>query len=99
MEVPHDGEHLEHLLCGLRDPAPVLSAEGDLGDLLPGAKALVNGATPKALLPEVCVNAAAKVCLQMRTSLPGVFIDREVCRGREDRRDTAQREAVLAVSS
>jgi hypothetical protein len=47
----------------------------------------------------VCVNAAAKVCLQMRTSLPSVFIDREVCRGREGRRDTAQREAVLAVCS
>jgi hypothetical protein len=61
MEVPHDGEHLEHQLSGLRGTPPVLSTEGDLGDLLPGAEAVVNGATPKALLPEVCVNAAAKV--------------------------------------
>ncbi len=79
MEVSHDCEHLEHLLCGLRGQPPILSAEGDLRDLLPRAEAVVNGATPKALLPEACVNAAAKVRLQMRTSLPGVFIDREVC--------------------
>jgi hypothetical protein len=81
MEVPHDREHLEHLLCCSRGPPPVLSPEGDLGDLLSRAKAVVSGATPKALLPEACVNAAAEVRLQMRTSLPGVFIDREVCRG------------------
>ena len=81
MEVPHDREHLEHLLCGPRCPPPVLSAEGDLGDLLPGAEAVVDGATPKALLPQAWVNAAAEVRLQMGTSLPGIFSDREVCRG------------------
>ncbi len=81
MEVLHNREHLEYLLCGSRGPPPVLSAEGDLGDLLPGAEAVVNGATPKALLPEACVNAAAEARLQMGTSLPGVFRDREVCRG------------------
>ena len=81
MEVPHDREHLEHLLCSLRGPPPVLSAEGDLGDLLPRAEAVVHGATPKALLPEACVNAAAEVRVQMRTSLPGFFSDREFCRG------------------
>ena len=81
MEVAHDREHREHLLCGSRSPPPVLSTEGDLGDLLSRAEAVVHGATPKALLPEACVNAAAEVRLQMRTSLPGVFIDREVDRG------------------
>ncbi len=81
MEVPHDREHLEHLLCGSRGPPPVQSAKGDLGNLLPRAEAVVDGATPKALLPEACVNAAAEVRLQMGTSLPGVFRDREVCRG------------------
>ncbi len=81
MEVPHDREHREHLLCGSRSLPPVLSAEGDLGDLLPRTEAIVNGATPKALLPEAGVNAAVEVWLQMRTSLPGVFIDREVGRG------------------
>jgi hypothetical protein len=80
MEVSHDREHLEHLLCSSRGPPPVPSAEGDLGDLLPGAEAVVNGAPPKALLPEACVNAAAEVRLQIGTSLPSVFRDREVCR-------------------
>ena len=81
MKVAHDREHREHLLCGSRSLPPVLSAEGDLGDLLSRAEAVVHGATPKALLSEACVNAAAEVRLQMRTSLPGVFIDREVDRG------------------
>lgn len=79
MEVPHDREYLEHLLCDSWGPPPVLSAEGDLGDLLPSAEAVVHGATPKALLPEACVNAAAEVRLQIGASLPGIFSDREVC--------------------
>ena len=78
MEIPHDREHLEHLLCGSRDAPPIMSAEGDLGDLLPGTEAVVNGATSKALLPEMGVNAAAKVSLHIRTGLPGIFIDREI---------------------
>lgn len=81
MKVAHDREHREHLLCGTRGVPPVLSAEGDLGDLLSRAEAVVNGATAKALLPEACVNAAAEVRLQMRTSLSGVFGEREVGRG------------------
>src|SRR5260370_28327184 len=90
MEVPHDREHLEHLLCSSRGPPPVLSAEGDLGNLLPRAEAVVDGATPKALLPEAWVNAAAQVRFQMGTSLTGAFRDREVCRGWGRRRATAQ---------
>ena len=81
MEVPHDREHCEHLLCGLRCLPPVLSAEDDLRDLLPGTEAVVHGATPKALLPQMGVNATAKVRLQMRTRLSSVFRDREVGRG------------------
>ncbi len=80
MKVPHDRKHLEHLLGSLQGLPPVLSAESDLGDLLSGTEAVVDGATPKALLPEACVNAAAEVRLQIGTSLPGVFLDREVCR-------------------
>jgi hypothetical protein len=38
MEVPHDREDLEHLLCGSWSPSPVLPAEGDLGDLCPAPK-------------------------------------------------------------
>jgi len=99
MEVPHDREDLEHLPGGLRGPPPVLSTEGDLGDLLPGAEAVVHGATPKALLSEACVNAAAEVRLQIGTGLPGVFRDREVSRGGEGRSDTTQGEATLAFSA
>lgn len=98
MKVPHYREYREHLLRGSRSPPPVLSAEGDLGNLLSRAKAIVYGATSKALLSEACVDVASEVRLQMRTSLPGVFIDREVDRGREGWHDTAQCEAVLAVS-
>jgi hypothetical protein len=99
MEDPHDREHLEHLLCSSRGVPPILSAEGHLGDLLPGAEAVVHAAPPKALLPQACVNATAEVRLQMGTSLPGVFRNGEVCRGGEGRRDTAQGEAALAISS
>src|SRR6266540_3718986 len=90
MELPHDREHPEHLLRGSRRAPPVLSAEGDLGDLLPRAEAIVDGATRKALLPEALMNPAAEVRLQIGTGLPGLLLDREVCRGREGRRDTAQ---------
>ncbi len=63
MEIPHNREHLKHLLCSLRSMPPALSTEDDLGDLLPGAEAVVNGATRKALPSEACVNAAAEVRL------------------------------------
>ena len=78
MELPHDREHLEHLLCGPWDLSPVVSAEGDLGNLLPCAEAVINRTTSKAPLPEVGVNAAAEVRLQVWAGLAGVFIDREV---------------------
>src|SRR5665648_684613 len=81
MEVSHDREHLEHLLCGSRGAPPVLSAVGDLRDPLPRAEAVVDGATPKALLSQAGVNAAAIVRLQVRTSLPGGLVDRKVRRG------------------
>jgi hypothetical protein len=89
MEVPHNWEHLEHLLCGSRCPSPVLSTEGDLGNFLSCAEAVVHSATAKALLSEACVNTAAEVCLQIGTGLPGVFIDREVHRSGEGWRDAA----------
>ena len=99
VELPHDREHLEHLLRRVRGQPPVLSAEGDLGDLLPRAEAVVHGATREALLPEAVVNAAAEVRLQMETGLPRVLVDREVRRGRERQCDTAQPEAALTVGS
>lgn len=99
MEVPHDGEHLEHLLGGLGRPPPVLSAEGDLGGLLPCAEAVVDRAALKALLPQAGVDAAAEVRLKVGASLSGGFVDREISRGREGRHDAAQSEAALAVSS
>ena len=89
MEGPHDGKHREHLLGSSRGLPPVSSCEGDLGHLLPHAETVVDGATPKALLPEAGVNAATEVRLQMGTSLAGVFCDREVRRDGERRCDTA----------
>ena len=51
MKLPHDREHLIHLDCGLRVPAPVPPAEGDLGNLLARAEAVIHGASAEALLP------------------------------------------------
>src|SRR5947209_7684848 len=99
MEVPHDWKHLEHLLCRLRVLPPVSSCEGALRNLLPCTETVIDGATPKTQRSEACVNAAAKVWLQIGTRLASVFRDREVCRDRERRRNTAQGEASLAVSS
>jgi len=89
VEVPHNRVHLEHLLGALCDLPPVLPTEGDLGDLMTCAEAVVDGATPKALLPQAVVNTAAEVRLQVGTGLSGGFVDREVCRGQDGRRDTA----------
>src|SRR5665648_748184 len=99
MEIPDDGKHLEHQLCGVRGVPPALSAESDLGDPLPRAEAVVHRATPKTRLPEACVSSATEIRLQVRTRLPGGFVDREVRRGREGRSDAAQREAARAVSA
>src|SRR2546430_17693040 len=76
MEGAHDREHRKHLLCGWRGLPPVLSTERDLGDFLPGAEAVVHRAPPKALLPQACMNAAAKVRAQIGTRLPSLFRDR-----------------------
>jgi hypothetical protein len=57
-----------------------LPAEGDLGDLLSRAEAVINGATRKTLLPETLVNSAAEIRSQTGTCLPGSFVDREVRR-------------------
>src|SRR5262245_297699 len=61
MELPHDGEHLKHPLRGSWRPPPVLTAERDLGDLLPSTEAVVSGATRKAPLPEGLMDTAAEV--------------------------------------
>jgi hypothetical protein len=80
MELTHDREHFEHLLCGTWDFTPVVSTESDMGNLLPRAEAVINRTTSKAQLPEISVNAAAEVRLQVRAGLAGVFVDREVRR-------------------
>jgi hypothetical protein len=98
IELPHDREHVEHLLGGSWGLPPVVSAEGDLGNLLPRAEAVINCTTSKAPLPEAIVNAAAEVRLQVEAGLAGVFVNREVNRSCEGQRNTAQAKAVLAVS-
>ena len=74
-----------------------MPAEGDLGDLLPGAEAVVDRATGQALLPQAIVNGAAEVRSQVRAGLPGVLVDREVRRGGERGHDAVQPEAARAV--
>src|SRR5258708_40253937 len=96
MKGPHTGEDGEHLLRGVWVPPPILSAEGDLGYLLPGAEAVVDGAAAKAPQPEGGVKAAAEVCPQIRTRLTGRLGEREVRRGREGWRYTTERDAAVA---
>src|SRR5665648_741624 len=63
--------------------SPVVLLEPDSGshELARGQQQVVDGATPKALLSQAGVNAAAIVRLQVRTSLPGGLVDRKVRRG------------------
>jgi hypothetical protein len=81
MELPHDREDREHLWCASRAPPPVPSAEGDLGNFLPSAEAVVGGTTRESFLSETVVDDAAEVRLQIGAGLPGLFVNREVCRG------------------
>src|SRR5215813_594704 len=99
MKLPHDSEHPVHLRCGVRVLAPVPPAERDLGNLLAGAKAVIRGAAWKALSPEIVVNTAPKVGLQVGAGMPGGLIDREIGRSEERWCDTAQSEAAPAVST
>jgi len=69
-----------------------------LGDLLPCTEAVVNRATLKAVLPQVFVNAATEVRLQMVACVPCFLVDREVCRGQECWGNAAESEAPLAIS-
>ena len=97
MKLPHDQEHLEHLRGGSRVPAPVPPTERDLANLLARAEAVIGGAARKALPPEILVNAAPIVCLQVGTGMSGGLVDREICRSRKRRSDTAEPEAASAV--
>src|SRR5579883_3331745 len=99
MQISHNREDCKHLLCCTRVLSPVLSAKSELGDLLPGPKAIVNGAAAKALLPESRVNATAKILLQIGARSPGAFIDGKICRDRKGWRNTTQCKAVLTISS
>jgi hypothetical protein len=98
MKLPHDGEHLVHLLRGLRGAAPVLPAERDLGNLLARAEAVIHGAAAESVPPEILVNTAAEAWLQMEAGMPRRLVDREIGRSREPRCHTAQPETASAVS-
>ena len=71
VQLPHDQEYREHLPGQRGRPPPVLPAVGDLDDLLAGAEAVIDGAAGEAALPELIMNAAAEVPLQMRARLAG----------------------------
>jgi hypothetical protein len=99
MEGSHEREYGEHLGGEVRGSPPVLSAEGDLGDLLPSAEAIVHGAPAKALRAKLRMDAAAEVGSQMGARLACLLREREVGGDGEGRRDAAQGEAVRAVSA
>ena len=80
MKLPHDREHLIHPRRSLRVLAPVPPSEGDLGNLLARPEAVIRGATAKALLPEIFVNAAPKVLVEMRAGTPRRLVDGEIGR-------------------
>jgi hypothetical protein len=98
VKLPHDREDLAHLLCGSRGLAPIPTAERDLGNLLARAEAVIHGAAWKAVPPEIFVNAASKVWLQIGTGMPGGLVNREIGRDGERRCDTAQPKTAFAVS-
>lgn len=99
MQIAHNREDRKHLLCRSWMLSPVSSAEGKLGDLLSGTEAVVNSAASKALLPELRVDAATKIRLQIGARLPGPFIDGEICRDREGWHNTTECKAALTVRS
>lgn len=70
-KLSHIREHFEHLTRDLRLRPPIRSTESDLRGLLPGTEAVEDGAAREAPFPEVVVDAAAEVGLQIRTGLPG----------------------------
>jgi hypothetical protein len=80
VELPHDRKNFEHLVGGERRLPPIPSAEGDLGDLLPRAKAIIRGATSKTPRPEALVDTATEIRLQIRTGPPRGLVDREIHR-------------------
>jgi hypothetical protein len=98
MKLPHNGEHLVHLLCGLRAAAPVPPAESDLGNLLARAEAVIHVAAAEPAPSEIFVNTAPEGELQMGTGTPRRLVDREVGRSREPRCHAAQPETASAVS-
>src|SRR5256885_16855069 len=99
MKLPHDREHLVHLRRGPRILAPVPSGEGDLAHLLAGAEAVIGRAAGKALVPEVVVDAAPEVCLQVGAGMPGGLVYGEISRSRECRCHAAQPETACAISA
>jgi hypothetical protein len=78
VELPHHREHVEHLPCGVRGLPPIPPTEGDLGHSLPGAEAVIHGAATETVPPEVFVDDAPEVRLQIRAGLPCGLVDREI---------------------
>jgi hypothetical protein len=64
----------------LRRLTPFPPAERNLGNLLARAETVIHGATWKTLSPQILVNAASEVCLQMGTGMPWGLVDREIRR-------------------
>lgn len=89
LKLLHDPEHVEHLLRRPWVLPPIATFERDLRNLLPRAEAVIHGTTSKTEVPEVRMDAATEVWLQVAAGLSGVFVDGKVCRRCERQRDTA----------
>ena len=97
MELAHDRERSEHPGRCSRGALPVRPAEGDLGDFLSRAEAVVCGAPGEPTRTEAVVNDAAEGRVEVRARRSGVLVDGEVGGDREGRSDTAEAEAPGAV--
>jgi hypothetical protein len=99
VQLSHNAQDVEYWLCDPRGPAPVLSAEGDLGNFLPCAETIEHRAARKPALPQMGVDIASEVRLQVWAGLARRFVDSKF-RGLGKRgRDTAQANTVFTIRS
>ncbi|MNI37216.1 hypothetical protein D3C73_912990 [compost metagenome] len=89
VKLAHNREDPEHLGSGLRGHAPINPAVGVGGDLLPGAKAVIHGASAESGLPQPGMDSAAEVRLQIDAGLSGGFVNGEVGRSGKWQRGAA----------
>ncbi|MNW58705.1 hypothetical protein D3C74_365840 [compost metagenome] len=78
MKMTHHREDLEHLSGGFRSLAPIPAVEGNMGNFWTCTKAFIYSTTSESVGSQSGMNPAAKILPQVRTRLPGIFIDGKV---------------------